>query len=102
MKFKYNNGEGKWILKKLLQRYVPKEMYDRPKKGFSVPIEEWLRGPLREWTEDLLNSDRLKQDGVFQAEPIQKMLKEHTSGKRRWHHQLWNILMFQAWLDTNT
>ena len=101
MDLKYCNGEGKQILKKVLQRYIPNEMFDRPKKGFSVPIEEWLRGPLHEWTADVLNSDRLKREGIFQADPIQKMLREHSSGKRRWHHQLWNILMFQSWLDSN-
>jgi asparagine synthase (glutamine-hydrolysing) len=102
LNLKYKNGDGKWLLKQLLNQHVPLEMFERPKKGFSVPIEEWLRGPLRDWSEELLSTSRLKRDDFFQPEPIQRMLKEHISGKRRWHHQLWNILMFQSWLEAKT
>jgi asparagine synthase (glutamine-hydrolysing) len=95
MKVKY--GEGKWPLKQVLYKYVPKEMMERPKQGFGVPIEHWLRGPLKLWAEELLNESRLIDDGFFDPKPISKMWNELLSGQRRWHSKLWNILMFQAW-----
>jgi asparagine synthase (glutamine-hydrolysing) len=96
---KIRNGEGKWILRRVLEKYVPSKLFDRPKSGFGVPIDSWLRGPLKEWASDLLSMDRIRRDGYFDAEKIQKLWDEHLSGKRRWHHQLWNILMFNAWLS---
>jgi asparagine synthase (glutamine-hydrolysing) len=96
---KIRNGEGKWILRRVLEKYVPLKLFDRPKSGFGVPIDSWLRGPLREWAGDLLSRDRIRRDGYFDAEKIHKLWEEHLSGKRRWHHQLWNILMFNAWLN---
>ena len=90
---------GKVPLRNLLYRYVPKQLVDRPKKGFGVPIHEWLRGPMREWAENLLDESRLKSEGYFAAKPIRQKWNEHVSGRRNWQAQLWAVLMFQAWLE---
>jgi len=97
IEMKVKHGEGKWPLRQVLYKYVPKEMMERPKQGFGVPIEHWLRGPLKLWAEELLNESRLIDYGFFDPKPISKMWNEHLSGQRRWHSRLWNILMFQAW-----
>jgi asparagine synthase (glutamine-hydrolysing) len=96
---KIRNGEGKWILRQVLYKHVPKELVERPKTGFGVPLDSWLRGPLREWAETLLEKDRLKREGFFNPEPIRMKWTEHLSGQRNWQYHLWDILMFQAWLE---
>ncbi len=95
---KIRNGHGKWLLKKLLGRYIPKELVERPKMGFQPPIGQWLRGPLREWSESLLDESRLNQEGYINSSVIQRYWKEHLSGDHNWAGQLWTVLMFQAWL----
>lgn len=99
MNLKIRNGESKWILRQLLYRHVPRQMMDRPKMGFAVPIEYWLGGPLRSWAGDLLSPDRLAREGFFDVGKVTQMWSEHISGKRRWHSHLWDILMFQSWLE---
>lgn len=95
--FKIRNGASKWILRQVLYKYVPRELIERPKMGFSVPIESWLRGALREWAEDLLSESSLRRHGFFQVEAIHTKWKEHASGERNWQYLLWDVLVFQDW-----
>ncbi len=94
---KVRNGRGKWLMRETLYKHVPKQLIDRPKRGFGIPLDVWLRGPLREWAEDLLSESRLKREGFFHAAPIRQKWREHLSGTRNWHFYLWDVLMFQAW-----
>ena len=97
--FKVKNGEGKCILKKLLHRYIPKELIDRPKMGFGVPIGTWLKGPLKDWAESHLDIYRLKKESFLESSIIEQRWMEHLSGRRNWESFLWNVLMFQSWLE---
>lgn len=97
--YKIRNGEGKWLLKQVLFRHVPRDLIERPKMGFGIPLHEWLRSSLRDWAEALLDENLLLQQGYFHPEPIRTMWNEHLSGKYNHQHHLWDILMFQAWLE---
>lgn len=95
---KIREGQGKWLLRQVLYRHVPRKLIDRPKQGFGIPLGSWLRGALRDWAEDLLDESRLRQEGYLRPEPIRKMWAAHLSGRQNWQHHLWNVLMFQSWL----
>ncbi len=96
---KMRDGEGKWVLKQVLGRYVPSELFERPKMGFGVPIDSWLRGPLREWTEDLLDEKRLRNAGYFDPHPIREVWRAHLNGAQNLQYHLWGILMFETWRE---
>ena len=98
---KLRAGEGKWALRQVLYKYVPRELIERPKAGFAMPIGEWLRGPLRDWAEGLLDEARLVQEGYLKPSPIRKAWAQHLSGHYDWTPRLWSVLMFQAWLEAN-
>ncbi len=98
LKWKIHDGQGKWLLREVLYRHVPKELIERPKMGFGIPLGGWLRGPLRNWAEELLDESRLRREGFFHPEPIRRKWAEHLTGNFNWQYHLWDVLMFQAWL----
>ena len=96
---KIGDGEGKFLLKKLLDRYVPRPLFDRPKQGFGLPVDGWLQGSLRPWAEDLLSHSALAKHDLFNVDLIRRRWREHLSGSRNWQQHIWTILMFQAWAE---
>lgn len=101
LNLKIRGNQGKWILRQILYKYVPQKLIERPKMGFSVPIDRWLRLELRDWAESLLDSNKLKEQGFLNYQPIQKKWQEHLSGNNNWQYLLWDVLMFQLWLQEN-
>jgi asparagine synthase (glutamine-hydrolysing) len=93
------DGREKWVLRQILERRVPRELFERPKKGFSVPIAQWLRGELRPWAEGLIHRERLRRDGFFEPATIERLWRQHLAGTTDWSAHLWGVLMFQAWRD---
>jgi asparagine synthase (glutamine-hydrolysing) len=96
------DGQTKWILRETLKRYSPPDLQEQPKRGFGVPLAEWLRGPLRDWAESLLDSTKLQEQGIMQPKLVQQAWQEHLQGRAEWHYLLWDVLMFQAWLEEHT
>ena len=93
------DGQGKYILRRLLENYIPKPLFDRPKQGFGIPHGEWIKGPLQDWAHELLDEKRINQEGYFNSEAVNKSWDMHTSGKQDQSYNLWIILMFQSWLN---
>jgi asparagine synthase (glutamine-hydrolysing) len=96
---KLNSNKSKLILREILYKYVPKELIERPKMGFGVPIAEWLRGPLKNWAEEILSEEKIINDDLLDYKIIKKKWDEHQSGKHNWQYHLWDVLMFQSWYD---
>ena len=101
LEMKIRHGSSKWILRQVLYRHLPQELMERPKMGFAVPVGEWIRGPMKEWAEELIDNKRIEQERYFNAQAVVEMWQQHLSGKFNRTHELWNILMFQAWLSNN-
>lgn len=101
LSLKVRQNQSKWLLRKILYKYVPSALIDRPKMGFNVPIGNWLRGSLRDWSESLLDEKKLQQQGFLNFKPIHQKWQEHLRGESNWEYYLWDILMFQAWLETH-
>jgi asparagine synthase (glutamine-hydrolysing) len=98
---KVKGGKGKHILRELLYREAPRALFERPKAGFAIPVGEWIRGPLRPWAEDLLDRDRLKREGFFDADTVHRRWQQHLRKERDATPSLWAVLMFQAWHAEN-
>jgi asparagine synthase (glutamine-hydrolysing) len=96
---KVHRGLGKRILRKILEKRVPRTLFQRPKQGFSVPLDDWLRGELRDWAEPLLSKKRLREDGVFRPGPLRLLWDQHQANQQQLGNRLWSVLMFQTWLD---
>ena len=101
LRMKIRDGISKWLLRQLLYRFVPQEIVERPKMGFGVPIDSWLRESLRDWAESLLDERKLRQQGLLDPKQVRAKWAEHLSGRRNWQYHLWDVLMFQAWMEAN-
>jgi asparagine synthase (glutamine-hydrolysing) len=101
LSMKIRNGRGKLVLRHVLSRYLPKDLVERPKAGFGVPVAEWLRGPLKDWASDMLSEYKLRQEGWLDSAAVLAKWKEHLSRRRNWEYPLWTVLMFEAWLGEN-
>ncbi|GAB5502420.1 asparagine synthase (glutamine-hydrolyzing) [Pyruvatibacter sp.] len=99
LSMKLRDGQSKWALRQVLYRHVPQSLIDRPKMGFGVPVGDWLRGPLRDWAEHLLDEKRLREQGLFDPKIVRTHWEDHLSGRRNWHYMMWSVLMMEAWLD---
>ena len=99
MSYKIRDGQSKWLLRQVLYQYVPPDLIERPKMGFAIPIDAWLRGPLRDWAESYLAEDRLRREAFLDPAPVRQKWDEHLSGRHNWQYPLWGVLMFQAWLE---
>jgi asparagine synthase (glutamine-hydrolysing) len=102
LSMKIKNGQGKWLLKQVQHRYIPEKLTTMPKMGFGVPIDSWLRGPLREWAEELLDERRLQKEGYFEPALVRDRWIDHLSGRQNCQYSLWNVLVFQSWLESQT
>ena len=98
---KIKGNEGKVLLREVLKRYIPEKYVNRPKMGFSIPLKEWLKGPLKNWAEELLDPSRLKEEEFFDHNVVNLRWEEHLNGEKDWSKLLWSILIFQIWLDHN-
>ncbi|MCC6966558.1 MAG: asparagine synthase (glutamine-hydrolyzing) [Nitrospira sp.] len=101
LSMKIQPGESKWLLRQVLYKHVPKKLIERPKWGFGIPLDTWLRGSLRDWVENLISEERLRREGFLDSALVREKWQEHLSGKRNWQYHLWDVLMFQAWLEDN-
>jgi len=102
LNMKIRDGKGKWALRQILYKYVPQSMLDRPKTGFSIPVGEWLRGPLKDWAEDLMDEEKLIKQGFLNHTTVRQAWVLHLSGKNDYTSRIWSVLMFQSWLDLNS
>jgi asparagine synthase (glutamine-hydrolysing) len=100
LSMKIRNGKGKWIIRQVLKNYMPEDFFDKPKKGFAVPIGDWLKGPLKNLTLEMLSERRLINDGFLNYEMVKEILNEHFSNRKDRSHDIWSILIFQLWLDS--
>ncbi len=98
MNRKYRISQMKWLLRQVAYRHIPARLLDRPKQGFEMPVGSWLRGPLRDWAQNLLDPRRIEADGYLNPEPVAQRWKNHVAGSLDWQGKLWNVLMFQSWL----
>ena len=98
LELKIHHGLGKQPLRNILDQYVPRELIERPKMGFSLPVNQWLKGPLRDWAESLLDYNRLRDEGFFKADQVRNKWNNYLSGRESSHYEIWTLLMFQGWL----